>query len=208
MRRLGALCVCLLLVVTCGDAAAVVEIELAAESSTVDGTQRRNDSPIFVFRGASDAESSNMSSAIRRFEDSGLELPSLDIYFEDGCRERFGALGRFQMHQATPPWRIEACSRAAYLHELAHAWDRWNLTDGDRRKVMDLLGYNSWSGSDIPWAERGEEALAHLLARVLRQVVNNHPRPEQFIDYDHFETITGVAAPIIQVTASGTSPPY
>lgn len=111
------------------------------------------------------------------------------------------------MPQAAPPWRIEACTSAVYLHELAHAWDRWNLTDDDRRKVMDLLGFSSWSGKDIPWAERGEEGLAQLLARVLRQGVNNHPRPEQLLDFEHFETITGVAAPIIQVTGSSASPP-
>lgn len=162
----------------------------------------------FTFHGATDAEASKMVWAIRRFHNSGLELPRLDIYFEDGCQQRFGAFGRFQMTSAAPPWRIEVCTSAVYLHELAHAWDRWNLTDQDRRRFLDLRGLDSWQGSEVPWAQRGTEELAQLIARVLGQGVNNHPSEEQLTDFDHFEQVTGASTPIVRVTGVDTSPPY
>jgi hypothetical protein len=149
-----------------------------------------------------------MLSAIRRFLDAGLVLPSLEIHFEDECRQRFGSHGRFLTPSPEPPWRIEVCSCAVYLHELAHAWERLNLTERDRPRAMGLLGVDSWTGPDIPWAQRGEEVLAHLIARVLGQVVNNHPSAEQLTDYHHFEQITGVPPPIVRIAGAGEAPSY
>ena len=153
------------------------------------------DSPSFVFHGATEAQADRMLWAIDRFHGSGLELPSLEIYFAQNCQERFGAWGRIHMDSATP-WRIEACTTSVYLHELAHAWDRWNLTDTDRRMFLDLRGLDAWQGSDIPWANRGQEELASLVAVVLAQGVNNYPSEDQLTDLDHFEQITGVPAPV------------
>ncbi len=166
------------------------------------------DPPGFVFHGATEAEAEKMRWAIGRFQDSSLDLPSLHIYFEDGCQQRFGAFGRFQPTSAAPPWRIEVCTSGVYLHELAHAWDRWNLTDEDRRAFLDLRGLESWSGSDVPWAQRGTEELAQLLARVLGQGINNHPSEEQLNDFDHFERVTGASPPIVRVFGTDSSPSY
>lgn len=100
------------------------------------------------------------------------------------------------------------CTSAVYLHELAHAWDHWNLTDYDRRMFLDLRGLDSWRGSDVPWAQRGTEELAQLIARVLGQGVNNHPNQAQLADFAHFEQVTGASPPIVRVTGDYASPPY
>jgi hypothetical protein len=135
--------------------------------------------------------------AIGRFRDSGLRLPSLEIYFGQGCQERFGAFGRFVSGAA--PWCIDVCTTNVYLHELAHAWDCFTLTDTDRRLFLDLRGLDAWQGSDIPWMERGQEELARLVARVFRQGILNFPSEDQLRDLDHFEQITRVPAPVVQL---------
>ena len=146
---------------------------------------------------ATEAQADKMFWAIDRFRDSGLELPSLEVHFAEGCQERFGAWGRIKLDSA-PPWRVEVCTTAVYLHELAHAWDRWNLTDTDRRVFLDLRGLEAWQGKDILWKERGQEELASLVARVLGQGVNNHPSAEQLTDFRDFEQITGVPVPVVR----------
>lgn len=152
------------------------------------------DLPGSMFHGATESQAERMAWAIDRFERLGLELPSLDIHFANDCQERFGAWGRFQ-HESGPPWRIDVCTTAAYLHELAHAWDRWNLTDAERRMYLELRGLEMWRGDDVPWDERGTEDLAILVARVVGQGVNNYRSEDRLSDLSDFARITGVAVP-------------
>jgi hypothetical protein len=165
----------------------------------------------FVFHGATAAQADKMRWAIGRFGDIGLELPNLDIYFAEGCQESFGAWGRIQT-DSTPPWRVEVCTTAVYLHELAHAWDYWNLTDTDRRLFLDMRGLHAWGGDDIQWAKRGEEELASLVARVVGRGVENYHSAHRQTDLDHFEQITGVPVPVLQIPdptdAQSRSPQY
>jgi hypothetical protein len=147
-----------------------------------------------MFHGATEAQAERMAWAIDRFEGLGLELPSLDIHFASDCQERFGAWGGFQ-HESGTPWRIDVCTTAVYLHELAHAWDRWNLTDAERRMYLELRGLELWRGDDVPWDERGIEDLAILVARVVGQGVNNYRSEDRLSDLSDFAQITGVAVP-------------
>lgn len=140
-----------------------------------------------------------MQWAIDRFLDSGLDLPNLEIRFAQDCQERFGAWGRIRWGSTTL-WRAEVCTKGVYLHELAHAWDRWNLTEADRRLFLELRGLDAWQGSDVPWAERGEEDLARLVARILGRGVDNYRSKDTQTDLDHFEQITGISVPIVQAT--------
>lgn len=162
-----------------------------------------DDSPRFMFLGATEAQAAKMQRAINRFGDLGLELPSLDIQFAEGCRERFGAWGRIRFDMA--PWHIEVCTTAAFSHELAHAWDRWNLTDADRRMYMDLRGLEAWQGSDIPWEERGQEDLAILVSRVVSQGVDNYRSEDRLTELHDFGQITGVLVPVDQIAETADS---
>jgi hypothetical protein len=152
------------------------------------------DSPGIVFHGPTETQAERMAWAIGRYEALDLELPSLDIYFAGNCQEKFGAWGRFQ-HESGTPWRIDVCTTAVYLHELAHAWDRWNLTDAERRTYLGLRGLESWQGNDIPWDERGIEDLAILVARVVGQGVDNYRSEDRLSDLSDFSQMTGVAVP-------------
>lgn len=162
-----------------------------------------DDSPRFVFQGATGAQAEKMQRAIDRYGDLGLDLPSLEIQFAEGCRERFGAWGRIRFDVS--PWRIEVCTTAAYSHELAHAWDRWNLTDADRRKYMDLRGLEAWQESDIPWEKRGQEDLAILVSRVVGQGVDNYRSENRSSELRAFAQITGVPVPVGQIAGTTDS---
>jgi len=151
------------------------------------------DPPRFEFEGGTDAQVAKMQRAIDRFGDLGLELPSLETQFAEGCRERFGAWGRIRFD--TTPWHIEVCTTAVFSHELAHAWDRWNLTDAERRAYMDVRGLEAWQGADIPWKERGEEDLAILVSRVVSQGVNNYRSEDRSAELHAFGQITGIPVP-------------
>lgn len=197
--RVAALIV-VLTIAACGCPPEAVEERPAVVSTSRTPTDRATvgDLSRLVFHGATPAQADKMRWAISRFGDVGLELPSLDVTFAQGCQERFGAWGRIYT-DSTPPWRIEVCTTAAYLHELAHAWDFWNLTDTDRRMFLDLRDLDAWQGNDIPWEERGQEELASLVARVVGQGVDNYHSADRQTDLDHFEQITGVPVPVVQI---------
>lgn len=132
------------------------------------GSSVIGDTPRFVFHGGTPARQEGMWSSIGRFTDLGLELPRLEIVFAQGCRERFEAWGRIEW-SAEYPWWIEVYTTGIYLHELAYAWDRWNLTDAERSMYRDPRGIEAWTGSDIAWMEHGEENLATLGSRWCRR---------------------------------------
>lgn len=112
--------------------------------------------------GATERDVANVVWAVGRFEQAGLALPPLILRFHDDERGCDGYDGVFRGR--TDPAMIEVCSvsRLVVLHELAHAWDRYNLTDADRRAFMDLRGLSEWNGGG-PWKQRGVEALAEVI---------------------------------------------
>lgn len=156
-----------------------------------------DDSSRFVFYGGTRAQRDRMTSDIDRYGNLGLELPRLEITFAEDCRERFGAWGRMQSDIV--PWRIEVCSTAVYSHELAHAWDRWILTDVDRNMYLEIRDLEAWQGSDIPWEDRGQEDLASLVARVVGQGIDNYHSEDRMTDLHDFGRITGVEVPTVEL---------
>lgn len=49
------------------------------------------------------------------------------------------------------------------LHEMAHAWNHHDLTDEVRSEFMAFRGLTQWNDKDIPWKDRGIEALAEAV---------------------------------------------
>ncbi|MEN8041410.1 MAG: hypothetical protein ABFR95_07895 [Actinomycetota bacterium] len=174
--------------------------EVAADGSAT------GESPWFLFHGATEAQAEKMSWAVHRFHELDLELPRLDIYFRDDCRDRFGAWGRIQ-YDSGIPWRVEVCTTAVYLHELAHAWDHWNLSDAERRTYLELRGLEAWQGDDVPWDRRGIEDLAILVARVVGQGIHNYHSEDRSADLHAFEQITGIEVPTAE-TPDATDPRF
>jgi hypothetical protein len=138
-----------------------------------------------------------MRLAILRFRDAGLELPSLQIVFRVSADEEcHGALGYFSSSKDV--WRISICSEieSVYEHELAHAWERANLTDDQRRRYTAFRSLSTWSEKGYAWNERGVEDAAF----VIQQGLAGLPLPpalgvEARSRLEGYEMLTGQTAP-------------
>ncbi|MDJ0925722.1 MAG: hypothetical protein QNJ77_14295 [Acidimicrobiia bacterium] len=136
--------------------------------------------------------------ALGRFEEAGLRLPDLHIVFPGQdlslCN---GAPATALTHQR--PIEIRLCwnDRFILLHELAHAWDAHNLTEDRRESFMALRAeVDAWTGADVPWARRGIEHAANVIAWGLLEdpypISRTYPNdPESLIEA--FRVLTGVA---------------
>ena len=152
--------------------------------------------PVVTVLGGRAAHLSRISDALARFEHAGLKLPDLDITISNDEADCSGHKGRFR--STTTPWQISVCSEvdSVYEHELAHAWERANLTDERRYAFMRLRGYEVWSGSEIPWNERGVEGVAFVIQQGLSDVplapaLSDEARSRM----DAFELLTDRPAP-------------
>lgn len=131
--------------------------------------------------------------ALSRFATAGLPLPDLEVRFAQDERACRGHLGLFEQTGATP-WRVTYCSTLdfVYEHELAHAWEAANLTDGQRTAFMRQQGYAVWNDTSTAWADRGIEGLAFVVQQVLaRQNAPSEATPEQRRRAAVFAMLTG-----------------
>ncbi len=103
--------------------------------------------------------------AIGRFDDAGLELPSIEIRFHadgGGCGGHLGYSRGGVVDVCST--LVNAMSRRIVLHELAHAWAAVNVTGAARTRFLRLRGLNNWSDVGVPWSERGFEHAAEIIA--------------------------------------------
>jgi hypothetical protein len=152
--------------------------------------------PAVKARGATADDRVRLEEALTRFEDAGLELPELVVVFSIDEADCSGHRGRFR--SSTTPWQISICAdnNAVYEHELAHAWERKNLTDDRRGAFMELRGHDAWSGADVPWNERGVEGVAFVIQQGLAGVplapaLSDEARSRM----EAYELLTGRPAP-------------
>ena len=105
--------------------------------------------------------------ALGRYAEAGLDLPTLTIRLHDSNDPCGGHAGVRRVEDDTDI--IDICTEASWtiLHELAHVWASKNLTDADRDAFVALQGLDTWSGSEIPWQDRGTEQAADLVALAL-----------------------------------------
>lgn len=160
---------------------------LAAEASLT---------PSVTVRIGSLAQRRRLEEALARFQSAKLLLPDLEVEFSDDEASCGGHHGLFQPGHA--PWRIKICSPLdfVYEHELAHAWERANLTDDVRHEFMESRGYSTWTDLTVPWNERGIEGVAV----VIQQGLAGLPLPpnlstEQRSRLAAFSLLTGRRAP-------------
>jgi hypothetical protein len=138
-----------------------VGLGLAVQSVASSATR-----PPIRIHGASARQMAMVRWAVGRYRLAGLPLPSLDIEFRanGACGLDWAYYVREQRRivDCDPWWRSE--SRETLLHELAHAWDQLALTDEVRRRFMAFRGLDSWRGAGTPWARRGAEQTAEIVA--------------------------------------------
>jgi hypothetical protein len=150
-----------------------------------------------TIEGGTVSERARLSLALRRFEEAGLALPELRIVFRDPSHEDcHGALGSFS--PSGDVWQISMCStfEFVYEHELAHAWERANLTDTQRHRYVVFRGLATWSDRAYDRNQRGVEDLA----LVVQQGLAGLPLPPALGDearsrLQGYEMMTGHIAP-------------
>ena len=150
--------------------------------------------------GGTSENNRDVNWAVAQFADAGLVLPPVVVEFhadDAGCG---GYDGVFRGGQ--DPFRLDICTANRYiiLHELAHAWDRHNLTDKLRHEFMELRDLTVWNGSG-PWRQRGVEALAEVITWGLYDHDITADREEKLEKGRAFELITG-EPPQRQATAA------
>lgn len=126
----------------------------------------------YSFRSESDATLTQW--ALARFQRAGLQLPPLAIAFHDVKQPCDGHPG---FYRSGTPAHIDICGFAwnqsptapkkTILHELAHAWDRHNLTEDIRLRFLRFRGLDTWGDEQTPWEEQGFEHAAEVIAWAL-----------------------------------------
>jgi len=115
-------------------------------------------------RGADEETRSKIEKALARFEEAGLELPSLVIEWHD---DRFGCNGNGGLFRwGSEVARVELCTSETFVifHELGHAWEVTNLTDDERQEFLRAADLAVWNDASTPWKERGCEVAANTIA--------------------------------------------
>lgn len=107
--------------------------------------------------------------AFALFSAAELILPDIDIVGHDSTE---ACMGRNGMHTVTEGRStIHICTRDAgraqeflFLHELAHAWDRANLTAEQRLAFLEQRALTEWNNTDTDrWHDRGAEHAAEII---------------------------------------------
>ena len=141
--------------------------------------------------------------ALELFSDLGLTLPDLTIEMRssgqcpksDGSGQIAGSMG---LRNGEP--LIKNCGGILTLyHELAHVWDRHNLSEVDRSRYLELRGLESWSNEQ--WDQAGGEHLAETISWALSEKLG---RPERIPDNslcemrDGYRQLTGSEPPVLE----------
>jgi hypothetical protein len=119
--------------------------------------------------GFSHAQAALIDWAIGQYADAGLELPPLELVryrTREPCR---GARGFYTGGRS--PATIRICMPEAgrfaellFLHEIAHAWDAYALTDRRREAFLELRNLEQWwDDGAAHWHMYGAEQAAQVL---------------------------------------------
>jgi hypothetical protein len=119
--------------------------------------------------GFSHAQAALIDGAIGLYADAGLELPPLEFIrypTREPCR---GARGFYA--GGSSPATIRICipeagrfAESLFLHEIAHAWDAYALTDRRREAFLEQRNLEQWwDDGAAPWHMYAAEQAAQIL---------------------------------------------
>jgi hypothetical protein len=129
--------------------------------------------PVEVVRGVqafgADAEHLRLVRwAAGRYEDAGLGVPTVDVYFHPDTSGCYGHLG------SELDGRVDICvvivseiARDALLHEMGHAWVDEHVSATVRERFMRMRGLTAWNDQGVIWDERAFEHAAETLTWAL-----------------------------------------
>jgi hypothetical protein len=159
--------------------------------------------PVVAIHGGSPQHRQTVLDAIDRFAESGLTVPDLEIHIHDDKMACQGKRGLF--HRSGDVGVIDLCHPGEFLalHELGHAWERFNLDDDARLAFMQLTGTSTWRSTDVVWRKRGAERAANVIANGLLSV------PLESVEYHtvwftEFHALTGITSPRVNEVRPST----
>jgi hypothetical protein len=153
--------------------------------------------PAISIVGGSPDQRHTVTAAVARYVSVGLLLPDLDVRIHTGkagCGDKQGLF-----HREGEVAVIDLCFGGEFLalHELGHAWERFNLDDRDRFEFQQLTGAMTWRSTNVAWGRRGAEQAADTMAHGLLSSplvsLEYHT-----VDFAWFEALTGIASPRIR----------
>lgn len=151
--------------------------------------------PDIIFVGGTPDRRQTVTAAIERYVSVGLQLPDLRVRIHsNGIAGCDGLQGQFRREGDVGV--IDLCFGGEFLalHELGHAWERFNLDDRQRAEFMELTGLVTWRSNDVTWHDRAAERAANVLAFGLLSVplANVRYHGGQLAE---FEALTGIESP-------------
>jgi hypothetical protein len=151
-------------------------------------------SPSVVFDGGTADRRQTVIAGVDRYLSVGLLLPDLRVQIHDDNTGCGGYQGYF--HPEGEVGVIDLCYTGEFLalHELGHAWERFNLDDRQRADFESLVGSTTWRSTDVVWRDRGAERAANALAHGLLSTQLTTARYHE-LDFELFEALTGIASP-------------
>ncbi len=107
-------------------------------------------------------------SALRIYRELRLSLPHVTIEYFDRSECPSTKSAGWLAERNGELWITNCATRRTLLHELAHVWDRHNLTDGQRSELQRLRGLTSWKHE--VWEKAAGEHLAETISWALDDV--------------------------------------
>jgi hypothetical protein len=138
-------------------------------SLAVVGTHGEPNRASYSVTGFSHAQAALIDWAIGLYADAGLELPPLRFERYPARGPCHGARGLYTGDRS--PATIRICTPEAgpfaeslFLHEIAHAWDGYALTNRRRNAFLQLRNLEQWwDDGAAPWHTYGAEQAAQIL---------------------------------------------
>jgi hypothetical protein len=172
--------------------------EAAASDKAVDAINRPSvtRTPSVVIDGGTPEHQQTVNDAVARYLSIGLALPDLRVQIHAGGGKAAceGFQGVFRPDGGVAV--IDLCFPGEFLvlHELGHAWERFNLDDRQRAAFERLTGLTTWRSTDVAWHDRAAERAANTLAHGLLSTPLESTRYHES-DFELFEALTGKVTP-------------
>jgi hypothetical protein len=186
----------------------VREVSAGGEAIEATAGPQISASPSVRIDGGTPEHHQTVIDAVDRYLSIGLRLPDLRVHIHsDGKSGCGGFQGLF--HPEGDVAAIDLCFPGEFLalHELGHAWERFNLDDRDRAEFERLTALTTWRSTDVVWHDRGAERAANTLAHGLlsTQLQSGRYHERQFAE---FEALTGITSPrLAEIEAPGATVP-
>jgi len=150
----------------------------------------------FGIHGASDEFESEIRGAINAFEAAGLDLPELAIFVHNSNGPCDGNGGLYS--KGGDQNRVDICVQGflLVLHELAHAWEYFNVDEPTRLTFMTLVGVEVWNDPELAHGSRGVERAAATVSWGIQEgEISNMSGGYYATRLQGYELLTGSPSP-------------